>query len=65
MSAAVTSPTPRDSLDSGSLEELCADGGEVHLDIAEARPWAQEHHDIDVPEDASSLFETFDGIYGY
>ena len=56
-------PTPREGLDNGSLTELCIDGSEVHLDVNRARDWGGEHHDIEVPDDASSLLEGIDA-YG-
>ena len=63
MSTPTEFPTPREGLDNGSLTELCIDGSEVPLDVHSARDWGREHHDIDVPDDASSLLEGID-VYG-
>lgn len=56
-------PTPRDGLDNGSLAELCADSSEVAIEVHLPRPWPAAHHDIAVPDDASSLVEGL-GAYG-
>jgi hypothetical protein len=50
-------PTPREGLDNGSLTELRIDAGEVVLDVPPAHPADGAHHDIVVPDDASSLLE--------
>ena len=63
MSTTAPFPTPRDGLDTGSITELVADGREVQVAVLTARPWGGEHHDIDVPEGASSLVEGLDA-YG-
>ena len=63
MSTAPEFPTPRDGLDNGSLVELCTDSSEVDLDVGQARPWQAEHHEIEVPDDASALLEGY-STYG-
>ena len=56
-------PGPRDALDTGSVAELVEDCRGVHLDIARARPWPAQHHDIVVPTGAPSLLDGL-GSYG-
>lgn len=63
MSTPAEFPTPREGLDNGSLAELCTDSREVQIEVQQARPWAAEHRDIVVPDDASSLLEGIDA-YG-
>jgi hypothetical protein len=57
MSSPDTFPTPRDGLDNGSLSELRIDAGQVVLDVPPPHPMGGDHHDIEVPDDASSLLE--------
>jgi len=57
MSPQTTVPSPRDGLDTGSLAELCTDSTEVEVAVSAPRPWADAHHDIVVPDDASDLIE--------
>ncbi|TQJ50369.1 hypothetical protein [Phycicoccus sp. SLBN-51] len=57
-------PTPREGLDNGSLSELRIDAGEVPLDVPPPHPMGGAHHDIDVPDDASSLLEGMEAYGG-
>ena len=57
-------PTPREGLDNGSLSELRIDAGEVPLDVPPPHPMTGVHHDIEVPDDASSLLEGMEAYGG-
>ena len=51
-------PSPRGSLDEGSLAELVQDSFEVEVDVAGPRPSVNSSSGpIDIPDDASTLIE--------
>ena len=61
MTTTIAHPGPRDAIDEGSVEELAEDSREMHLDVAERRPWGDyPDHEPDVPDDASRIIEGFE-----
>lgn len=64
MTPSISSPSPRDALDEGSVAELAQDSREIDVEVSRARPSVPSTFGpIDVPDDASVMIDGLDA-YG-